>query len=154
LLRDDEPRARIRQRVIPPAWTDVWICLHPHGHLQATGGGTRYDLGVYCINAARYLFQAEPVEVVARSANSGELRFTEVDEMTSALVRLPGERLASFTTSFGVPEVGCYQVVGTRGNQRVDPRVGADALLDAGGDDAQEELCQARPVRWTPKMGR
>src|SRR5688572_8804917 len=29
--------ARIRELAIPPAWTDVWICTHPNGHLQATG---------------------------------------------------------------------------------------------------------------------
>lgn len=29
--------ARIRALAIPPAWTDVWICPKPHGHLQATG---------------------------------------------------------------------------------------------------------------------
>jgi len=29
--------ARIRELAIPPAWTDVWICRHPNGHLQATG---------------------------------------------------------------------------------------------------------------------
>jgi DNA topoisomerase IB len=29
--------ARIRELVIPPAWTDVWICPHANGHLQATG---------------------------------------------------------------------------------------------------------------------
>jgi DNA topoisomerase I len=28
---------RIRQLVIPPAWTDVWICPYANGHLQATG---------------------------------------------------------------------------------------------------------------------
>ena len=28
---------RIRELVIPPAWTDVWICPHANGHLQATG---------------------------------------------------------------------------------------------------------------------
>jgi DNA topoisomerase IB len=28
---------RIRALVIPPAWTDVWICPHANGHLQATG---------------------------------------------------------------------------------------------------------------------
>jgi DNA topoisomerase-1 len=28
---------RIRSLVIPPAWTDVWICPHENGHLQATG---------------------------------------------------------------------------------------------------------------------
>ena len=35
------------------------------------GGGTLYDIGVYCINAARYLFRAEPKEVMAVSVNSG-----------------------------------------------------------------------------------
>ena len=28
---------RIRALVIPPAWTDVWICPHPNGHIQAVG---------------------------------------------------------------------------------------------------------------------
>lgn len=28
---------RIRELAIPPAWRDVWICLHPRGHIQATG---------------------------------------------------------------------------------------------------------------------
>ncbi|MFB9239394.1 DNA topoisomerase IB [Plantactinospora siamensis] len=28
---------RIKALVIPPAWTDVWICPHPNGHIQATG---------------------------------------------------------------------------------------------------------------------
>ena len=33
--------ARIRSLVIPPAWTDVWICPNPRGHLQATGRDVR-----------------------------------------------------------------------------------------------------------------
>src|ERR1043165_2203019 len=33
----DVELARIRELAIPPAWTDVWICTHPNGHLQATG---------------------------------------------------------------------------------------------------------------------
>jgi DNA topoisomerase I len=36
-LRDAEEIARIRQLAIPPAYTDVWICPLPNGHLQATG---------------------------------------------------------------------------------------------------------------------
>jgi DNA topoisomerase-1 len=32
---------RIKSLVIPPAWTDVWICPDPHGHLQATGRDAR-----------------------------------------------------------------------------------------------------------------
>src|SRR5258708_538417 len=33
--------ARIKSLVIPPAWTAVWICPDPHGHLQATGRDAR-----------------------------------------------------------------------------------------------------------------
>jgi len=32
---------RIRSLVVPPAWTDVWICTNPHGHIQATGRDAR-----------------------------------------------------------------------------------------------------------------
>jgi DNA topoisomerase I len=34
---DDATLARVRALAVPPAWTDVWICAHPRGHIQATG---------------------------------------------------------------------------------------------------------------------
>ncbi len=85
------------------------------------GGGTLYDIGIYCLNAARYIFRAEPIEVFALSANNGEKRFREIDEMTAVIMRFPGERLATFTTSFGAGDVDYYEVVGTRGSLRVEP---------------------------------
>ena len=36
-LRDEPTLARIRALAIPPAWTEVWICPNPRGHLQASG---------------------------------------------------------------------------------------------------------------------
>ncbi|RYY20672.1 MAG: DNA topoisomerase IB, partial [Chitinophagaceae bacterium] len=36
-VKDAETLARIKSLVIPPAWTEVWICCHPRGHLQVTG---------------------------------------------------------------------------------------------------------------------
>ena len=36
-VRDEETLARIKALAIPPAWTDVWICASPRGHIQATG---------------------------------------------------------------------------------------------------------------------
>ena len=36
-IRDPNQLHRIRKLAIPPAWTDVWICPRPDGHLQATG---------------------------------------------------------------------------------------------------------------------
>ena len=90
---------------------------------RAEGGGTLYDIGIYCINAARYLFEAEPSEVTAFSARSGDPRFSAegVDEMTSAVLRFPGDRLASFTCSFGASDVARLQVVGTKGDLVMDP---------------------------------
>ena len=41
-LRDPETLARIKSLVIPPAWTDVWICPLANGHLQATGRDARH----------------------------------------------------------------------------------------------------------------
>jgi len=40
-VRDARVLARIRALAIPPAWTDVWICADPRGHLQATGRDAR-----------------------------------------------------------------------------------------------------------------
>src|SRR5687768_16104791 len=73
------------------------------------GGGAVYDLGIYCINAARYLFREEPEEVIAFGARSKDRRFREVDEMTSAVLRFPGERLATFTCSFGAADTATYR---------------------------------------------
>ncbi|HUQ16414.1 MAG TPA: DNA topoisomerase IB [Candidatus Saccharimonadales bacterium] len=41
LIRDRAEVARIRRLAIPPAWTSVWICANPLGHLQATGRDAR-----------------------------------------------------------------------------------------------------------------
>jgi len=40
-IDDDATEQRIRKLAIPPAWTDVWICTDPNGHLQATGRDAR-----------------------------------------------------------------------------------------------------------------
>ncbi|MBL9169506.1 MAG: Gfo/Idh/MocA family oxidoreductase [Verrucomicrobiales bacterium] len=86
---------------------------------KALGGGTLYDIGIYCINAARYLFRSEPTEVIAVTAKNDDPRFREVDEMTTAIMQFPQNRLASFTTSFGAADAAEYVVVGTKGLLRL-----------------------------------
>ena len=85
------------------------------------GGGPIYDIGIYCINAARYLFRAEPSEVFAASASIGGRKFAHCPEMMSVVLRFPVERLATFTCSFGASDAGWYEVVGTRGRLRMEP---------------------------------
>ncbi|MDB5103523.1 MAG: putative dehydrogenase [Fibrobacteres bacterium] len=85
------------------------------------GGGSVADLGIYCINAARYLFQDEPFEVVALSSSKkDDPRFEEVDEMTSAILRFPGDRQATFTSCFGAADTSWFEVLGTEGSVCLD----------------------------------
>lgn len=94
------------------------------------GGGPLFDLGIYCINAARYIFRAEPEEVTAFAAyGGGDPRFAEVERSVSAVLRFPGSRLASFTCSFGAAEASYYQVFGTEGDLRVEPAFGYEGEL-------------------------
>jgi predicted dehydrogenase len=82
-------------------------------------GGTLYDIGIYCINAARYMFSDEPVEGFCFSAAGADPRFRKVEEMTAAIMRFPGERLAGFTASFGAEDTADFEVIGTKGKLRV-----------------------------------
>jgi glucose-fructose oxidoreductase len=80
------------------------------------GGGPTWDLGVYCVNAARYLFRDEPVEVVGRMASkSGDPRFREVEEIASAILTFPGDRQAAFTCSYNGADLSWYCVTGDKG---------------------------------------
>lgn len=88
---------------------------------QELGGGPVWDIGIYCLNAARYLFRSEPEEVFALAATSDDQRFREVEESVTAVLRFPQARLATFSCSFGAADVSEFQVVGTKGNLRADP---------------------------------
>jgi GFO/IDH/MocA C-terminal domain len=67
------------------------------------------------------VFGREPKEVMAISVNSGPAALSEIDESTGALLRFDGDRVAAFVTSFNAADVGSYQIVGTKGDLRVDP---------------------------------
>jgi predicted dehydrogenase len=88
---------------------------------RAYGGGTLYDIGVYCINAARNLFRAEPTEVSALSINSGLKSLAEIDETTAATLRFGDDQVATFVTSFNASDVAAYRIVGTKGHLHADP---------------------------------
>jgi glucose-fructose oxidoreductase len=85
------------------------------------GGGTLYDLGIYCINTARLMFGGEPTEVFASSIDGARSNMPEIDEMTSGMMKFDGDRLATFTTSFNANGVSDFRVVGTEGNIHAEP---------------------------------
>jgi predicted dehydrogenase len=107
----------------PRAFNSVFSFQIQPGNIRVRpekGGGTLYDIGIYCINAARYLFRAEPIEVSAITFQNRDKRFRGVEEMASAILRFPGERLASFTCSFGAADEAQYEVLGTKGLIRLN----------------------------------
>lgn len=92
-----------------------------NSRLKREDGGPLYDLGIYCINAARYLFRAEPVEVMAWNSGSDDGRFSEVPATTTAILRFPDDRIATFSCSFGAADRSAYEVVGTKGVVKMSP---------------------------------
>lgn len=96
---------------------------------RETGGGTLYDLGVYCINAACLLFQEGPTQVYASAVFGARSGMPDVDDTTAALLRFERDRLATFTTSFASGGVSDFRIVGTEGDIHAEPAYShSDAL--------------------------
>jgi glucose-fructose oxidoreductase len=66
----------------------------------AMGGGAMYDMGVYPLQAARYVTGLEPLRVTAQQIRSRPLEITEVDEVTTFQLEFPGGITANLDTSF------------------------------------------------------
>jgi glucose-fructose oxidoreductase len=86
------------------------------------GGGPVWDIGIYCLNAARYVFAAEPTEVWATATTTPrDPRFAEVPETVHVVMKFPGERAANFICSFGAADRSRYEIVGTKGSVVMEP---------------------------------
>lgn len=108
----------------PRIFSSVFTMQVQEGNIRLDrelGGGPLYDIGIYCINAARSIFRAEPVRVFATQSRGMDPRFSEVAEMTTAILSFPGDRVAQLTSSFGAADTSQYQVIGTKGDLVVDP---------------------------------
>lgn len=87
-------------------------------------GGAIYDMGVYPINAARYLFREEPAAVLAAVSQTGDARFPGVDETTTAILRFASGRVAQFTVSLGASSIDYLRVAGSEGDLHAEPIYG------------------------------
>ena len=68
---------------------------------KSLGGGSMYDMGVYPLNATRYVTGEEPVTVIARQSTTRPEIYTEVDETMEFTLEFPGGAVANCETSFG-----------------------------------------------------
>jgi predicted dehydrogenase len=105
-------------------------------NIRDVGGGALYDIGCYCVNLSRLLFDAEPDDVqatITRDPASG------VDTLTSALLRF-GDGIAGFTCSTRAEDDQRVHIYGTEGRIsigipfNIPPLLPTEVYLTAGGD--------------------
>lgn len=97
------------------------------------GGGSLMDIGIYALNAARYLTGEEPVAVNAMMYSTpGDPRFKEVEENILFQLRFPSGVLANCTSSYGGP-FNRFRVTGTRGWAELDPALSYSGLRMRAG---------------------
>jgi predicted dehydrogenase len=86
------------------------------------GGGSLPDVGIYCINAARYLSGEEPTDVFGMlTSTPNDPRFKEVEEQADFTLRFPSGLVASCTSSYGFHDSKRFRLVGTTGWAELDP---------------------------------
>jgi len=86
------------------------------------GGGSLMDIGIYSLQAARYISGEEPVEINAMMYSTpGDARFKEVEETINFQLRFPSGVLANCTSSYGCSGQNRYRAVATKGWFELEP---------------------------------
>jgi len=86
------------------------------------GGGSLMDIGIYSLNAARYLTGEEPSEINAMMYTTpNDPRFKEVEETINFQLRFPSGVLANCTSSYGYAGQNRYRVAATKGWFELEP---------------------------------
>jgi predicted dehydrogenase len=89
---------------------------------ELAGGGSLMDIGIYSLQAARYVTGEEPTEVSAMiHSTPGDVRFEEVEETINFQLRFPSGALALCSSSYGYAGQNRYRVVATKGWFELEP---------------------------------
>jgi predicted dehydrogenase len=93
------------------------------------GGGSLPDVGVYCLNAARFITGEEPIEVTARLTQpKDDPRFREVEDLCAFTLRFPSGVLASCSSGYSYHENRFLRVMATEASVGLDPAFSYDNL--------------------------
>ena len=87
---------------------------------KSMGGGSMYDMGVYPLNAARYVTGEEPAAVTAQQVINRPEIYTEVDEGMKYKLEFPGGAIADCETSFG-KNMNALSVTCSKGWYKLEP---------------------------------
>ena len=96
--------------------SDLWRLKH-----ALSGGGALVDIGIYALQATRYLTGEEPIEVTAIETKTDPVRFAEVDETIAWQARFPSGAVSSCTASYNATGINSLRVHAERGWFGLDP---------------------------------
>ncbi len=115
------------------------------------GGGSLPDVGIYCLNAFRYLTGEEPIEVTGRITQpEGDPRFREIEDIATFTLRFPSGVIATGTSGYSFHEDRRLRCAATDGWFGMDPAFSYSGLVmhigrKVGGATSMEQRT------WTPK---
>ena len=90
--------------------------------MAMSGGGALMDMGIYGVNAQRYLLNEEPVEVRAwAKTDKSDPRFRTVEDLIAWQMRFPSGAIGEGSTSFSQPGTMAWQAVCENGRIVADP---------------------------------
>ena len=100
---------------------------------KLAGGGPLLDVGIYSLNASRYLTGEEPQVLSAYSSViDHDGRFNQVEENDGWTMRFPSGILASCNTSYGAQMDGFYRVHGSKGSIELSPAFSYEGIHMTG----------------------
>jgi predicted dehydrogenase len=115
---------------------------------KLAGGGPLMDMGVYSLNASRFLTGEEPTEFQAYSSViDKDGRFNDVEENLSWTMRFPSGVLASCNTTYGANMPGFVRVHGSNGMLHLEPAFGYEGIrlrAQVKGEPAIDETDPAK----------
>ncbi|MDA9764606.1 Gfo/Idh/MocA family oxidoreductase [Opitutales bacterium] len=85
------------------------------------GGGAVYDIGVYCIQAARYATGEEPIAITAQEYKTDFDKFAEVDETVTFQLEFPSGVISNSTTSYNARANRLFVSYRNRGTALIEP---------------------------------
>jgi predicted dehydrogenase len=120
---------------------------------KMAGGGPLFDVGIYSLNACRYLTGEEPEHISAyASVIDRDGRFNEVEENVSWTMKFPSGIVASCNTTYGGVMSGFFRVHGTKGWIEADPAFNYEGLhlrADYPGTKLDEPNTAHDPYQFT-----
>jgi predicted dehydrogenase len=115
---------------------------------KLAGGGPLMDVGIYCLNASRYLTGEEPREIKAYSSVlDHDGRFNTVEENVSWTMKFPSGIVAACNTTYGGTMNGYFRVHGAKGSIEMLPAFNYDGMHLTGQIGRDQTIDELSPVR-------